>query len=162
MELPNAPKRPPSYDKKIALVLQGGGALGSYQAGVYEALAETEYVPDWVAGISIGAINAAIIAGNAPADRVPRLRTFWESITAPCAYWVAPDWWPFDAWHRHASALRTLSFGRPGFFRPRLAVEWNPLSPPISYYDTSGLKATLLQLMLASSEVVEIRLCPKV
>ena len=147
MESHNAPRRPASYDKKVALVLQGGGALGSYQAGVYEALAETEYVPDWVAGIFIGAINAAIIAGNAPADRVPRLRTFWESITAPCAYWVAPDWWPFDAWHRHASALRTLSFGRPGFFRPRLAVEWNPLSPPISYYDTSGLKATLLQLI---------------
>jgi NTE family protein len=60
------PVRPPSYGKKIGLVLQGGGALGSYQAGVYEALASSEYLPDWVAGISIGAINAAIIAGNAP------------------------------------------------------------------------------------------------
>ena len=58
------PIRPSSYDKKIGLVLQGGGALGSYQAGIYEALASTEYLPDWVAGISIGAINAAIIAGN--------------------------------------------------------------------------------------------------
>jgi NTE family protein len=57
--------RPASYDRKVGLVLQGGGALGSYQAGVYEALASSEYVPDWVAGISIGAINAAIIAGNA-------------------------------------------------------------------------------------------------
>ena len=128
-------------------MLQGGGALGSYQAGVYEALADTKYAPDWVAGISIGAINAAIIAGNAPADRVPHLRAFWETITAPSAGWVAPDCWPFDIWQRHASALRTLSFGQPGFFHPRLPVEWNLLAPPFSYYDTSSLKATLLQLV---------------
>jgi NTE family protein len=147
MKSSNAPTQPSSYEKKVALVLQGGGALGSYQAGVYEALAKTKYAPDWVAGISIGAINAAIIAGNAPADRVPRLRTFWESITAPSAHWVVPDWWPFDAWQRHASVLRTLSLGQPGFFRPRLPFEWNPLSPPLSYYDTTGLKATLLQLV---------------
>ena len=82
--------QPPSPDNTVALVLQGGGALGSYQAGVYEALAETIYAPDWVAGISIGAINAAIIAGNAPADRIPRLRMLWESITAPSAHWLAP------------------------------------------------------------------------
>ena len=74
--------RPPSDDKKIGLVLQGGGALGSYQAGVYEALASSEYLPDWVAGISIGAINAAIIAGNTPENRVKRLRSFWEEVTA--------------------------------------------------------------------------------
>jgi NTE family protein len=77
-----SPARPASYDKKVALVLQGGGALGSYQAGVYEALASSEYVPDWVAGISIGAINAAIIAGNAPENRVARLRSFWEEVTS--------------------------------------------------------------------------------
>ena len=147
MKSPNEPTRPSFYEKKVALVLQGGGALGSYQAGVYEALADTKYAPDWVAGISIGAINAAIIAGNAPADRVPRLRTFWKTITAPSAYWVAPDCWPFDIWQRHASALRSLSFGQPGFFHPRLPVEWNPLTPPLSYYDTSSLKATLLQLV---------------
>src|SRR6266852_1898197 len=70
----NPPVRPPSYDKKIGLVLQGGGALGSYQAGVYQALASSEYLPDWVAGISIGAINAAIIAGNVPENRLKRLR----------------------------------------------------------------------------------------
>ena len=62
--------RPASYDKKVGLVLQGGGALGSYQAGVYDALASSEYLPDWVAGISIGAINAAIIAGNTPENRL--------------------------------------------------------------------------------------------
>src|ERR1700756_2016125 len=84
-EIPSA--RQASYDRKIGLVLQGGGALGSYQAGVYEALASSEYLPDWVAGISIGAINAAIIAGNAPEDRVEHLRSFWEEITAPTKLW---------------------------------------------------------------------------
>ena len=66
----------------VALVLQGGGALGAYQAGVYEALAEANINPDWVAGVSIGAINSAIIAGNEPAERVAKLRTFWQEITA--------------------------------------------------------------------------------
>src|SRR4051794_3617187 len=73
-------ERPPF--ECIALLLQGGGALGAYQAGVYEALAEANLHPDWVAGISIGAINSAIIAGNAPAERVTRLRAFWEGISA--------------------------------------------------------------------------------
>jgi NTE family protein len=92
MPEPIPPARPASYDKKVALVLQGGGALGSYQAGVCEALASSDYLPDWVAGISIGAINAAIIAGNAPAHRVQRLRSFWEEITAPTRLWPpAPD-----------------------------------------------------------------------
>ena len=82
------PGRPPSYDKKVGLVLQGGGALGSYQAGVYEALASSEYLPDWVAGISIGAINAAIIAGNAPENRLKRLRSFWDEVTAHTSLWA--------------------------------------------------------------------------
>ena len=85
--------RPPSYDKKIGLVLQGGGALGSYQAGVYEALASSEYLPDWVAGISIGAINAAIIVGNRPENRVKCLRSFWEEVTAQTqSFAVCADW----------------------------------------------------------------------
>src|ERR1700761_3034402 len=92
MSDPKIPARPDSYDKKVSLVLQGGGALGSYQAGVYEALADFDYLPDWVAGISIGAINAAIIAGNAAENRVARLREFWEGITAPTAWW--PQNWP--------------------------------------------------------------------
>src|SRR4030088_3130133 len=78
--------RPESYTKKVALVLQGGGALGSYQAGVYEALASSDYKPDWVAGISIGAINAALIAGNSPEMRVDKLLEFWRTITTP-AIW---------------------------------------------------------------------------
>src|SRR5580700_4764751 len=101
------PVRPSSYDKLIALVLQGGGALGSYQAGVYEALSSSEYLPDWIAGISIGAINAAIIAGNPPEARVERLRAFWEGITAPSAFWPAlPEGIPGD--RRRASSLNAL------------------------------------------------------
>jgi NTE family protein len=88
----NLPGRPSSYDKKVGLVLQGGGALGSYQAGVYEALASSEYLPDWVAGISIGAINAAIIAGNSPENRVERLRSFWDEITGSTCRWLVAAW----------------------------------------------------------------------
>ena len=75
------PKRTPF--ERIALLLQGGGALGAYQAGVYQALAEAGLHPNWVAGISIGAMNSAIIAGNPPERRVDRLREFWETISAP-------------------------------------------------------------------------------
>src|SRR5882757_8865249 len=74
-------ERPPF--ECIALVLQGGGALGAFQAGVYQALAEANLEPDWVAGISIGAINAALIAGNPPEARVDKLRAFWEQMTVP-------------------------------------------------------------------------------
>src|ERR1043166_8218499 len=83
-------ERPPF--ECIALLLQGGGALGAYQAGVYEALAETQLHPDWVAGISIGAINAALIAGNAPGVRVEKLRRFWETVTTdPLPRWLLPE-----------------------------------------------------------------------
>ena len=140
------PARPASYDKKVGLVLQGGGALGSYQAGVYDALSTSQYLPDWVAGISIGAINAAIIAGNAPERRVERLRNFWEKITPP------PVLWPILAGamrgdHRRASALSALLFGQPGFFAPRPAPQWLFGSSPTSHYDTSALKSTLEQLV---------------
>ena len=74
-----AVERPPF--ERIALILQGGGALGSYQAGVYQALAEANLHPDWVAGISIGAVNSALIAGNPPERRVDRLREFWETVS---------------------------------------------------------------------------------
>src|SRR6516225_5533455 len=101
----NAPSRPASYDKKVALVLQGGGALGSYQAGVYEALAFSEYVPDWVAGISIGAVNAAIIAGNAPENRVAKLRSFWQEVTSHCSTWPYVLGGPFAEGQRRLSSL---------------------------------------------------------
>jgi predicted acylesterase/phospholipase RssA len=82
--------RPPF--ERIALVLQGGGALGAYQAGVYQALDEADIEPDWIAGISIGAFNSAIIAGNPAGKRVEKLRQFWESVTQPFV-----DWHPLRA-----------------------------------------------------------------
>jgi len=147
MSVPNPPARPASYDKKVALVLQGGGALGSYQAGVYEALAVSRYLPDWVAGISIGAINAAIIAGNTPENRVGRLRSFWEEITAPTAFWpTAPDG-PLAVWQRRAIAAMALLSGQPGFFAPHGAQNWLTYAGPTSYYNTKDLRSTLERLV---------------
>jgi NTE family protein len=128
------PPRPVSYDKKVGLVLQGGGALGSYQAGVYEALASSEYLPDWVAGISIGGINAAIIAGNAPEHRVGRLRNFWDDITATTKMWPPVPAGPLAAWQNRASALTTVMLGQPGFFTPRPPQDWFSPDNCVSYY----------------------------
>ena len=143
-----APLRPQSYTKKVALVLQGGGALGSYQAGVYEALASSDYEPDWVAGISIGAINAALIAGNSPETRVEKLREFWRAITTP-AKWVVPisDLFngaglPFD-FGKQISAMHALLLGQTNFFAPRKPADWWFGRTPTSYYDTNALKSTL-------------------
>ena len=118
------PGRPPSYDKKVGLVLQGGGALGSYQAGVYEALASSEYLPDWVAGISIGAINAAIIAGNPPENRLKNLRIFWNEITAHTSLWPCALDSSLGIWQQKMGALTALMFGRPGLFTPRTWLDW--------------------------------------
>ena len=140
-------QEPSAYDRKVALVLQGGGALGSYQAGVYEALAETRYRPDWVAGISVGAINAAIIAGNAPEHRVEKLREFWEVISAPSANWPMFDTDFWGAASRKAGAFASIMFGQPGFFKPSYldALIWG--AKPTSYYSTDELKATLERLV---------------
>ncbi len=140
------PKRPASYDKCVALVLQGGGALGSYQAGVYETLSKSDYLPDWVAGISIGAINAAIIAGNAPERRVQRLHDFWDGVTASQAPWpVLPSGLLGNV--HGLSALSAALFGQAGFFTPRPAMEWLLGPTPVSLYDTSVLKTTLEALV---------------
>ena len=141
-----SPARPESYDKKVALVLQGGGALGSYQAGVYEALSTSQYMPDWIAGISVGAINAAIIAGNAPEKRVERLKAFWEGITTPSSPWPAPLGMTMNG-HRRTSSINTLMFGQPGFFAPHSPMHWLLGAKPTSYYDTSPLKDTLERLV---------------
>src|SRR5215510_13033165 len=141
----------------IALLLQGGGALGAYQAGVYEALSEANLHPDWVAGISIGAINSAIIAGNPPDQRVAKLRAFWEGITAnPLFDWAAATdlFAPRGDIARSAfnqmSAAWALFGGAPGFFALRQPAPW--LHPggcleATSFYETKLLKATLEQLV---------------
>jgi NTE family protein len=142
----------------VALLLQGGGALGSYQAGVYQALAEAHVHPDWVAGISIGAVNAALIAGNPPERRVERLRDFWETVTAPPMGPFSADNNPFlktlDE-HTHRLLNQTRAFGimmmgAPGFFTPRAPLmPFLPTAQPneVSFYDTSALKQTLERLV---------------
>src|SRR5580700_3668141 len=144
-----APATIPASARKV-LVLQGGGALGSYQAGAFQALCRAGFEPEWVAGISIGAVNAAIIAGNEPEHRVPRLKEFWEMVSAPV------PWNPVVKSDRGRSAFNETSaaliatFGVPGFFTPRIppAPLWPPGSPQAqSYYDTSPLKKTLERLV---------------
>src|SRR5690348_8221904 len=105
----------------VALVLQGGGALGAYQGGVYQALAEANLPPDWVAGISIGAINSALIAGNPPERRVERLREFWETVSTSAAGIPYLPWLNLQDEFAHTivNQLRSFSillFGAPGFF----------------------------------------------
>ncbi len=146
---------------RIALVLQGGGALGAYQAGAFEELAASECEPDWVVGVSIGAVNAAIIAGNPPAKRIERLTDFWHRISSGTPQFTDPTslmpWLraltengeqrgllnQFSAWH-------AAWVGIPGFFQPRLPPA--PFQPPgsvgaLSLYDTAPLKSTLESLI---------------
>ncbi len=149
----------------IALLLQGGGALGAYQGGVYEALAEAGLHPDWTAGISVGALNAAIIAGNPPEARVEKLRQFWQIITsppaqsllgAPARWGLVDDFAPLakgdtartliNQW----SAGRALLSGAAGLFMPRPLTPWLWPEGSIeatSYYDTSPLRTTLERLV---------------
>src|SRR5262245_58056275 len=141
--------------EQTVLVLQGGGALGSYQAGVYQALAEANLHPDWVAGISIGAINSALIAGNPPERRVESLREFWEAVsTSPLGlpYFRAlaiPDETAHSLLNQ-TRALGILLFGAPDFFTPRLPppMPWGTnRADALSFYDVSPLKATLERLV---------------
>ena len=141
--------------EQTVLVLQGGGALGSYQAGVYQALAEANLHPDWVAGISIGAINSALVAGNPPEKRVERLREFWEAVsTSPLGlpYFQSlaiPDETAHSLLNQ-TRALGILLFGAPDFFMPRLPppMPWGVnRADAISFYDVSPLKATLERLV---------------
>jgi NTE family protein len=149
---PHFGKNRPPFEA-IALVLQGGGALGSYQAGVYEAMAEIDLHPDWVAGISIGAINAAIIAGNPPEERVSQLKGFWESITAHPVLdlftlheILTPQGDLARGLFNQMSAGFALLGGAAGFFEPRHpAALLQPSATPeaASFYDSGKLKATL-------------------
>jgi NTE family protein len=137
-------------DARRVLVLQGGGALGSYQAGAFQALCRADFEPEWIAGISIGAINAAIIAGNDNDKRVDRLKEFWEMVSSPV------PWNPILKGERsrtvfnETSAAIIATFGVPGFFSPRIppAPLWPQGTPQsLSYYDTAPLKKTLERLV---------------
>jgi NTE family protein len=141
----------------VALLLQGGGALGAYQGGVYEALAEAEIHPNWVAGISIGAINSAIIAGNPPGQRVAKLREFWEQVTSnwnwlqhgDSAVSLVTGEGPRKAFNQ-ASAAAVASYGAPGFFSPRMPPPWFFADGRIeatSWYETAALRKTIERLV---------------
>jgi NTE family protein len=139
----------PKHESTV-LVLQGGGALGAYQAGVYEGMHEAGLAPSWVTGVSIGAINAALIAGNHPKDRIARLQQFWERLSSGFPL-VVPA--PFDLVRMEFnrwSASSSMAFGVPGFFSPRVPPpQFNPAGTPgaLSIYDTSPLRDTLHELV---------------
>jgi NTE family protein len=141
--------RPERCDR-VALVLQGGGALGAYQAGVYQAMHEAGVEPDWVSGVSIGAINSAIIAGNPPNRRVRALRAFWEQITERKVWPFTPDGDIFRKARNATSSWLTIMNGQPGFFAPRIPSPWLSLAgaqSATSYYDSSPLRETLENLV---------------
>jgi NTE family protein len=137
-----------STNGQVVLVLQGGGALGAYQVGVYQALHEAGVEPDWIIGTSIGAINAAIIAGNEPQDRLTKLDEFWKRMERSNAWPFVPAWTGIsDAW----SYWSTLVSGIPGFFKPNLPAFWGAHIPlgvdRAGFYSTASLRETLAELV---------------
>jgi NTE family protein len=134
--------------EQVVLVLQGGGALGAYQAGVYQALMEGGVEPDWVIGTSIGAINGALIAGNEPGQRIARLREFWDSVARKDP---TDHLWPSSVFGNAFANLSTIMFGIPGFFAPNPQAIWGPTFSlgleKASYYSTDPLKETLGRLI---------------
>jgi NTE family protein len=142
------PAKMPSLPGQVVLMLQGGGALGAYQAGVYQALHEVGIEPDWVIGTSIGAINAGILAGNEVKNRLPRLREFWQRVERREFLGLAAPWHSLiDA----MSNFTTLIGGVPGFFEPNPPAFWGPHirlgAEQAGYYSTAPLEATLGELV---------------
>lgn len=135
---------------QTVLVLQGGGALGAYQAGVYEGMVERGFAPNWVTGVSIGAINAALIAGNPPERRLERIRAFWDLVSSGVPI-IAPAYLdPLRVAFDRLSAMAASTFGTPGFFVPRVPPPYfAPDGTPgaLSLYDTSPLLDTLNELV---------------
>lgn len=135
---------------RIALILQGGGALGAYQAGVYEALHEFGIEPDWVTGVSIGAINASIIAGNTRENRLERLHEFWNRITDRKVWHYTPEGDIFRQMRNAASSFMTLALGQPSFFDPHPINPWSSpagATTATSFYTAEPLKKTLNDLV---------------
>ena len=155
-------------DTKIALVLQGGGALGAYHIGAYQALLEQGIQPDWISGISIGAINSAVLAGSQPHERLTNLESLWQNISyprmMPQAFYNALPL-PFKRNTNQFSNWLALTFGQPNFFNPRF---FNPLMFPqvetthASFYDTTPMEDTLNRMLdfelLNNSDQVKLSL----
>ena len=143
------PWRPDRCDR-VGLLLQGGGALGAYQAGVYQALHEAGLEPDWLAGVSIGSVNAALIAGNPPERRVEALEAFWRIVTQRPVWGFLPDGDALRKAHNLWSSFMTLSQGQPGLFTPNVPSPWlrpRGASGATSFYDSAPLLKTLEQLI---------------
>ncbi len=143
------PWRPDRCDC-IGLLLQGGGALGAYQAGVYQALHEAGLEPDWIAGVSIGSVNAALIAGNPPDRRLEALEDFWRTVTLRPVWGFLPDGDDPRKLHNLWSSFMTMTLGQPGLFAPNLLSPW--LRPrgstgATAYYDSAPMRDTLLRLV---------------
>ena len=135
---------------RVALMLQGGGALGSYQVGVYKALEEAGCHPCWICGVSIGSINGALIAGNPPEKRLERLAEFWSLVTSRPLGIFEPAESPAGRLAATVSGLSTMMLGQPGFFQPHLISPWMSMpgsKSATSYYDTSELEKTLNRLI---------------
>jgi len=147
---PCSPVHRPDNCGRIALVLQGGGALGAYQGGVYQSLHEAGLEPEWVSGVSIGAVNAALIAGNAPERRLAALSEFWDRITDRSIWPYTPDGDIYRQTRNTVSALTTALFGQPGLFNPHKFNPWF-LAPgakdATSFYDNTQMKQTLEELV---------------
>jgi NTE family protein len=145
--------------ERVALVLQGGGALGAYQGGVFQAIHEANIDVNWISGTSIGAINGALIVGNPPERRVERLLEFWETVTSPPAavqtmQWLSDLWGGEDeqarSWANKMSAFSAMLHGVPNFFSPRPMPPINTSAKrpeDVGYYDAAPLKATLERLV---------------
>lgn len=150
MNPPSASRSATPAQARRVLVLQGGGALGAYQAGAYQALCRHDFEPAWIAGISIGAINAALIAGNPPEKRIERLTEFWELVSSPVPWRpTLPNDYARSLFNE-SSAATIATFGVPGFFTPRFPPTqfWPGAEPQaLSYYDTTPLRATLERLV---------------
>jgi NTE family protein len=138
-----------AHDHRI-LLLQGGGALGAYHAGVYDGLASAGFAPDWVVGISIGAINAALIVGNPPERRTERLREFWDLLSTNAPFTLPAGMDFARPMMNRMAAATVMCFGIPGFFVPRVPPPY--LAPEgtlaaLSFYDTEPLRSTLNELV---------------
>ncbi|STX28087.1 patatin-like phospholipase [Legionella beliardensis] len=146
---PEKPLRAKQHYDRIACVFQGGGSLGAYQVGAYRAIRERGYLPNYLTGVSIGAINCAIIAGNPPETQIDKLMSFWESITPKL---LVDNFFDFNAndfthhLHNHMGAMYSIFCGLDGFFKPRIMPP-GPLThnmpDELSYYDTSELRSNL-------------------
>ena len=147
---PCSPVHRPDNCGRIALVLQGGGALGAYQGGVYQSLHEAGLEPEWVSGVSIGAVNAALIAGNAPERRLAALSEFWDRVTDRTIWPFTPDGDIYRQTRNTVSALTTALFGQPGLFNPHKVNPWFLVpgaKDATSFYDNTQMKQTLEELV---------------